>query len=185
VKQLIRDLTSSTKALRPRQFLAAVLLVCGFQQTSLARSISILFVGNSLTYFNAMPSMVRELAEQASPPQQVRVELIASAGATIREHLMAGTAQRLFTSHHYDFVVFQEVGGFPLCSEDFPGCTDSPAAIAELVQQIKRAGAVPVWYSTYVDQADQESLSELVEKSATGLGVRIWSCPYPTGQAAG
>jgi aryl carrier-like protein len=83
-----------------------------------------LLVGNSLTYYNAMPNMVAEIFRDSEPRLDIQSDLLAEGGATIRAHLNAGAVQRQLRAKHYDVVVFQELGGFPECPSDFRGCVD-------------------------------------------------------------
>jgi hypothetical protein len=84
-------------------------------------AVRVLFVGNSLTYYNAMPDMVAQIGRTSNRRIDFTIDMLAQGGATIRDHLIDGELSRELAKQHYDFVVFQEVGGFPLCDEGFPG----------------------------------------------------------------
>jgi hypothetical protein len=136
--------------------------------------VRVLFVGNSLTYFNAMPSLVGKILANSIPRIDMRSEMLAQGGATIRDHLIAGVVQRTLKATHFDVVVFQELGGFPACPSDFRGCSDSPNAIEEMVSVIKAAGARPIWFSTWQPSRDaQERLSAGAESLARKLHIDV------------
>lgn len=113
------------------------------------RTVRILFVGNSLTYTNAMPNMVAEIFRDSKPRLEIQSDLLVEGGATIRSHLQAGAVQRELRAKHHDVVVFQELGGIPECPSGFRGCADSPKAIAEMASLIRDSVARPIWFSTW------------------------------------
>jgi hypothetical protein len=129
-------------------FLAMALHAYGQAYTS-GQTVRILFVGNSITYYNAMPHMMTEIFRDSEPRLKIQSDLLAEGGARIRSHLDAGAVQRELRARHYDVVVFQELGGFPECPSDFRGCVDSPSAIAEMASLIRDSGARPIWFSTW------------------------------------
>jgi hypothetical protein len=68
----------------------------------------VLFVGNSLTFYNDMPGMVAELAAAADQPRPLRAVVEAPGGFTLEQHLSAGNVARRIASRRWDFVVLQE-----------------------------------------------------------------------------
>jgi hypothetical protein len=138
------------------------------------QTVRILFVGNSLTYYNAMPNMVAEIFRDSKPTLEIQSDLLAEGGATIRAHLDAGAVQRELRAKHYDVVVFQEVGGFPECPSDFRGCVDSPKAIAVMASLIRDSGARPIWFSTWQSSRElQASLSGSARSLADKLHLQL------------
>jgi hypothetical protein len=79
-----------------------------FSQTP--RPLSILFIGNSLTYFNNMPKMVSEIAR--ANDMQIAVGLVASGGETFHEHIISGDYRETLRLRRWDYVVLQEQSGF-------------------------------------------------------------------------
>ena len=137
------------------------------------KPIRVLFVGNSLTYFNSLPELTAAVAASLDSPVRMQVEMLAAPGATIRQHLGSGHLKDVLTAGRFEVVVLQELGGFPLCSQDYPGCMDSPAALAEAVRLIKAAGARALLLGTYSPLEMQPQLSGASAALATRLHVEL------------
>lgn len=69
-------------------------------------TLSILFVGNSLTYENDLPQLVKENARKKG--YQVNIGMIALPNYAIVDHWKDGEVQELITSKKYDFVIIQQ-----------------------------------------------------------------------------
>jgi len=96
--------------------------------------------------------------------------MLASGGALIRDHIDSGHLQRILATQHFDVVVLQELGGFPLCAADFHGCADSPRALKEAVAFVRIAGARPILYGTWQPDPNlQPELSRAAREIATDL----------------
>ena len=87
-------------------------------------NLRVLFVGNSLTYYNDVPGLVRQMSRSADQSVDIDVEMLAAGGASIAQHIQAGHLQRYLRDGDFDFVVFQDIGGWPICPPEFPGCAD-------------------------------------------------------------
>jgi hypothetical protein len=118
--------------------------------------------------------MTAELLRNRNPSIAVQVETLAQGGASLRNHLEASALEPTIREGHFDTVVFQDRGGFPLCDPSIPACADSTASIKAFVSLIKSVGARPVWYSTWQGTPGaQRSLSRMVAKMASGFGVEV------------
>ena len=97
----------------------------------------ILFIGNSMTYANDLPSLVRELG-RSEPSRQVTVSSVAYGNFSLVDHWERGDAQRAIASGPWDFVVLQQ-GPSAL--------PDSRALLVEyagkFAEEIRRVGAQP------------------------------------------
>lgn len=134
----------------------------------------VLFVGNSLTYYNDVPELVRQIADASEQIEKVEVEMLAAAGVSITQHLEGGYLPRYLTKGNFNFVVFQDIGGWPICPPEFPGCSESVASIKEISERIRSSGAEPVWYSTYQRiPAIQTALSEEARRIASSSNMRL------------
>ncbi|WP_299272938.1 SGNH/GDSL hydrolase family protein [uncultured Psychroserpens sp.] len=69
-------------------------------------SYNILFVGNSLTYYNNLPGLVKE--EAATRGIIINTRMLASSNYAIVDHWAEGEVQTLISSGIYDFVVIQQ-----------------------------------------------------------------------------
>lgn len=125
----------------------------------------VLFVGNSLVYYNDLPRMTAALAVAGDVP--LDVGMIAGAGTTMREHLDRGTLQRELAHTHYDAVVLQDRGGYPLCAREDRDCAGSVASMCEAAAIVRKAGAQPIWFGTWQAVAEaQVALSKAGARAA-------------------
>jgi len=105
----------------------------------------VLFLGNSYTYVNDLPSTFASLA--ASGKHQVQVAMVANGGETLSQHDSSAESLDRISSQHWDYVVLQEQSETPALA----GSRDSgmyPAA-RTLAARIKSAGAVPMLFMTW------------------------------------
>lgn len=66
----------------------------------------ILFIGNSLTYANDLPSLVVTAAQKKNI--DIKTEMIAYPGFALEDHWIQGTIQKRISEGHFDFVVVQQ-----------------------------------------------------------------------------
>ena len=67
---------------------------------------SILFIGNSLTYYNDLPSLVARIARDNGI--EIKTEMIAYANYALEDHWNDGRIQQLIATKKYDFVIVQQ-----------------------------------------------------------------------------
>lgn len=151
-------MTSNFRALLLASILAAVLALVPAANAPLAASVqtfldlfdkrlqtTVLFVGNSRTYYNDMPAMVRKIADSAGAPERYRVEMYAPGGRTLADHLADPTVQELL-SRHWDRVVFQAQSGEQYSdywAEKMVGTA------TQLIKNARGNGAKPVMFVTW------------------------------------
>jgi hypothetical protein len=159
--------------------LAACLLAIGWPASGHAaapvgeKSLHVLFVGNSLTYGNDLPTTFETLYRATDPDTQVHTQMLAVGGAVLRDHLDTGHLDALLRSRHFDVVVLQELGGWPLCEARDPLC-QSPEILRQAVQQVRAHGARPLWYGTWKASApEQKELSRRSRQIAADIGVEL------------
>lgn len=70
------------------------------------KKIKVLFVGNSLTYYNNLPEIVKQVA--ALDSVQLTYEMIALPNYALVDHLAENKVQSLITAGNFDFVVVQQ-----------------------------------------------------------------------------
>jgi hypothetical protein len=139
-----------------------------------AKTLRVLFVGNSLTYYNDLPATFATLYRVTAPGTKVETEMLAQGGGKLRERLNDGQLAALLTQQRYDVVVLQELGGFPDCAPEFPGCEDAPLALRETVNLVRANGARAVWFASWqATPAAQQSLSRASATLAHEVGVDI------------
>lgn len=124
-------------------------------------SYSILFIGNSYTYYSDMPtSIFRTLAKNAG--YNVKVTAITNGGHTLEK--MADTTdtygllveKALTGNQKYDYVILQEQSARP--------ATDSVGsfykAVRNLAARIRESGAEPILYSTWGRKTGNSTLDK-------------------------
>ncbi len=67
---------------------------------------NILFIGNSLTYYNDMPEMIRAIGEEKGVT--IGIKMVTEGNYAIVDHWADGEAQRQIRSGVFDFVVMQQ-----------------------------------------------------------------------------
>jgi hypothetical protein len=77
-----------------------------------SRSVNMLFIGNSFTQRNSLPTLVAEMAAQRDV--SINHELISAGGASLRTHWNAARAAATIASGGFDYVVLQVQSTLPL-----------------------------------------------------------------------
>ena len=120
------------------------------EKLDMNRKYSILFIGNSYTYYNDMPTAIFEKFAEAAG-YDVEVTAITKGAyklyqfADPTDEYGAKVEKELTGSKKYDFVILQEQSIRP-ASENAP---DFYASVRNLSERIKATGATPVLYSTW------------------------------------
>ena len=78
-----------------------------------SRAYRVLFVGNSLTYTNNLPALLRAVG--ASQGIQITTETYAAPGGTLAERWRDGKVAEALRARPFDVVVLQEIGAQPGC----------------------------------------------------------------------
>jgi hypothetical protein len=113
--------------------------------TELEEPTSVLFIGNSLTFFNGLPQMFAELARSGG--HNADVDMSASGGETLSSHATSATTLDKIGQQDWDVVILQEQGGIPAVEEDRN--THMYPAIRLLEDGISKGGAVTVLFMTW------------------------------------
>ena len=108
----------------------------------------VLFVGNSLTSVNGMPSLVRQLAQSDGNAQPLFVVQYTRDGGTLQQASRDKRLTRLLREVRWDYVVLQEqseIPAFPLAVRQRLMDT----SVSVLVRKIRSAGGRPVLFMTW------------------------------------
>jgi hypothetical protein len=137
-------------------------------KAALAAPLRVLFIGNSLTFANDLPSMVERMAGAATPRREMRVETIAAADFGLPEHWDHGDALRAIRRGGWTHVVLQQ------------GPSSLPESRRVLLEyagrftkEIRAAGAQPVFYSVWPSRdrlAFFDAVSESYRLAAEATG---------------
>lgn len=128
--------------------------------------VSVLFLGNSMTYFNDMPRMAEEIAKGEARP--MRAASVTMGGASL-DMLWYGTrALEALWLEHWDYVVVQERSG------------SAPHDRGELfhrflgmfADEIRRSGAQPLLYMTWLPERP-EANEKLFRAAAVRARVKL------------
>lgn len=86
--------------------IVSVLLLILFFSSLAAQPVSVLFVGNSLTYRNNLPFMIKQLARQFKV--KLRTASVAYPNYGLEDHVNDGRVSRMLQQRPYDFMVIQQ-----------------------------------------------------------------------------
>jgi hypothetical protein len=73
----------------------------------------VLFVGNSYTFVNDLPSLVRKLASAAGEATRLEAVQECPGGSTLKQHWESGRAAALLHESHFDWMVMQDQSEVP------------------------------------------------------------------------
>jgi hypothetical protein len=105
----------------------------------------VLFIGNSYTYVNDLPTMLATLARSGG--HQIETGMAAEGGLTLADHVASTATQAKLASGHWDFVVLQEQSQIPSVAQS--RTTQMYPAARQLIRTIRVDGAKPMLYLTW------------------------------------
>lgn len=125
--------------------------------------LEVLFIGNSLTYFNDLPAIFKDLAEAAGV--NVAIGEIARPNYALEDHWADGEAQSEIARGGWDIVVLQQ------------GPSSLPQNRANLLEwsqrfavEIRRSGARPALYMVWpANGGDYDAVSESYRQAAVAV----------------
>jgi hypothetical protein len=133
----------------------------------------ILFIGNSFTARNDLPSLIVQLA--AARNKKIEHRLISAGGASLRMHWNAGNAPKAIKDGHYDYVVLQEQSTLPI-----KNAKRMHENVRLFDEAIKAAGAKTVLYMTWARQHSPESQQAITEVYSS-IGRELGAMVIPVG----
>jgi hypothetical protein len=153
----------------------------------------VLFVGNSHTYFNDMPSMVVQLAAAAKEKRGLEISLEVEPGAGLLQHLANRKVHARLSQQRWDYVVLQDQQQRPSFTFD-PKEVErqffAPARTLDVL--IRAASAKTVLFMTaarrpgdpeLVPGDDYEHMQERTRQSYTRLAHELGATLAPVGVA--
>lgn len=155
-----------------------LLLLISFASIHLtaAEQRSILFIGNSLTYYNDLPNLVAALAA-AGGEGQLEAERVVVGGADLEKHWTDGKALQRIQARPWTWVVLQEQSTATYKKADV---FDTYAR--RFLAAITASGAKPVLYMTWArrdEVAQQDAISTAYRTLAAESGALL----VPAGEA--
>jgi len=123
------------------------------------KSLRILFIGNSHTYFNDMPLLVKGRFEDEG--YDCSVTMLAHPNWFLAQHVADPEAKFNILHGSYDYVVLQEYA-HPFGPEE-----KFFDAVRTLVSWIREAGSTPVIYLTWAQKDEPEAQARMTEAHKT------------------
>lgn len=81
---------------------------CARPEVHVASKVHILFIGNSYTYFNNLPTLFEAITEGCQPGTDVEADMVVRGSATLRDLWADGKAAGRIVTSKWDYVVLQE-----------------------------------------------------------------------------
>jgi hypothetical protein len=165
----------------------SVLLLALASGCSPGPSARVLFVGNSYTFSNDLPGMVRELA--ADGGSDLDIEVRAPGGWWWRDHAASSDTVDLIAEGDFDYVVLQEQS-MVTALRDMARRESRPAAV-ELALAATRSGARVVMFMTWghrdgsseVGHSDYSSMQVAIANTYADIGAAVAGEVAPVGMA--
>ncbi|WP_243472732.1 hypothetical protein [Winogradskyella sp. MH6] len=139
-----------------KHFSLLLLIVVAFScsHSTNTDAIRILFIGNSYTYFNSSPELLKALIQEKHPEKVVETKLISDGGMTLAHHWKDNRALEAIQSGKWDYVVLQEqskLGMAVMIDKDiFFGQTNKFFEYARKFDaEVKKAGSKTVFMMTW------------------------------------
>lgn len=124
------------------------------------KTMKVVFIGNSRTYWNDIPGIVVEFGRSAGI--QIHTKVVVEGGQTLEGHWNKGEAQNAITDDWAHFVVLQEQGGRATSAAEFP-LYDS---YATRFIQLCKTDAVPLLYATWGFKGDSDTTQAAITQGA-------------------
>ncbi|MBQ9009769.1 MAG: SGNH/GDSL hydrolase family protein [Clostridia bacterium] len=132
------------------------------------KPLDILFIGNSHTYYNDMPQMVQQRANDEG--YDCRVVMLAHGGWFLSQHAEEPEVRFNILHGGFDYVVLQEH------AHPFGPVEQFRDAALALNARIREAGAIPILYGTWAEKAEpgmQTQMNEAHAKIASEIGALL------------
>ncbi len=137
--------------------------------------VGMLFIGNSFTTKNDLPTLLSEMAEAGSGIT-IESKVISAGGASLRRHWTAGAASTI-TSAKWDYVVFQEQSTLPIKNSN-----RFHENVREFIPAVKESGGEIVLFMTWARKKEPENQSLLTD-SYNKIGMELGAHVVPVGTA--
>lgn len=116
----------------------------------------VLFIGNSHTYMNDMPQLVREMIENVTG-KPCEVFMLAYSARSLKWHMGEEYFSERFNILHgnYDYCVIQEQA-HPMTDE-----ADTIAYAGRIIELCRKVGTTPIIFETWAEKAKPENQPEM------------------------
>jgi len=133
--------------------------------------VRVLFLGNSYTYVNDLPTVFRDLARAGG--QNVETGMVANGGETLAQHAASPVSLDAIRGSSWRFVVLQEQSEIPALASTWQSQV-FPAA-ETLVAAIRATSATPILLETWAhrDGWPEQGLDRAAMQAAISEGYRL------------
>lgn len=134
-------------------------------------SLRVLFIGNSLTYYNEMPWIAEQIVTSLRLDPPLRADSSVRGGASLRYHWEKGRAARAIRENRYAFVIIQ-----PQSSELMRDPDDTLRYAKLLNDEIRRSGAKTIVFQTWAPRGSlhpQSAYDARYRELARALGATV------------
>jgi hypothetical protein len=116
---------------------------------------TVLFIGNSRTFYHDMPFMVRSIADSAGFPEKLHVEMDAEPSVSLADHMKSPDTQALL-ARRWDHVVLQVLSREQYSAQQSGGAWEAATA---MIREIQAKGSSPAMFVTwrYTDQCTKDA----------------------------
>ena len=123
--------------------------------------ISVLLLGNSLTYFNEIPAITREIAAREKRP--LYIEAVTRSGVTLEQLWNQTDAPARIWLRHWDYVVLQGGAG---AAGPIHNAEEFNRYLTQFATEIRKSGATPLFYLVW--RARSQRALEIASSQAAG-----------------
>jgi hypothetical protein len=168
---------------RRRPLLLAVVIVvlsaiCIAEGVSMKRnSIQALFIGNSYTFVNVMPSTLEQLSALAHDARPIRCTMAAEGSATLESHWNSPKTRAILRSRKWDVVVLQEQSTRPIT--DFQMFDRYGGLLAD---EVRASGAKVFYFMTWA-RKDSPQTQGIITGAYRGVALQHGGVVVPVGEA--
>ena len=168
-------------------FIFLVSVTLSWSQSMVSDTTKILFIGNSYTYYNSLPELVKRMAQEKFPNQVIETQLVSQGGMTLKRHWEEEKSIQAIRSGHWDFVVLQEqskLGMGVVINDDFYfGQTDLFYEYArKFDEEIKKVDAKTVFFMTW-SRSDNPEEQEILTYAYSSIAKELDAILAPVGLA--
>jgi hypothetical protein len=142
------------------------------------RPLRVLFVGNSLTFFNDLPARTAEKAGLDTALRGPDLHMVVRPGYSLRQHWALGEARQRITSERWDYVVLQEGSGTIVQDPD-----TAAAYVARFDSLARAHGARTVLFLTWSYGERPLASQDTVTQAYLAMAARTQALVAPVGIA--
>jgi hypothetical protein len=156
--------------------LLSLVVACGQPAGPAEAPPRVLFIGNSLTYANDLPAMMKVVAQRAGVPVP-ETEMVAFPDFALEDHWAEGTSRRRLAEERWDFVVMQQgPSSLPENQVHLRTWTE------QFAPSIRNAGAEPVLYMVWPSRSRDSAFPAVLE-SYRNAAAAVHGIFAPAGEA--